>query len=149
MSSPSNPFLFVNESGNATSYKVGYRPDVRSHIRKHVARGQNKRKVSHGEQEVDLAPGAAGMQLRSSSARSYDAQPSPPLYCKACGRYVDSSSEGNMPAGEHQVHTPSQMWRTLLRLSPREVLRSGRVDPFLSSGPILDPQNHELMDLGN
>ncbi|KAH7370344.1 hypothetical protein BKA65DRAFT_488243 [Rhexocercosporidium sp. MPI-PUGE-AT-0058] len=147
MSSPSNPFLFVNETSNAPTYKVGYRPDVRSHIRKHVARGLNKRKRSHGDQQVELASGESGMQLASSSTGVYDPQSSPSLYCQACGSYFNSSFARSPSANENHIHTPNQMWRAVLGLSPREVLGSGRNDPFLTSAEIPDPGSHELMDL--
>ncbi|KAG4431731.1 hypothetical protein IFR05_012786 [Cadophora sp. M221] len=147
MSGPSNPFLFVNETSKSPTYKVGYRPDVRSHIRKHVARGLNKRKHSHGEQQVELSPGEASMQLMSNSASVHDPQLSPTLYCKACGSYVNSSFPQSPPANEKHMHMPNQMWRALLRLSPREVLGSGRVDPFLTSAETSDATTHELMDL--
>lgn len=148
MPGPSNPFLFVNETSKSPSYKVGYRPDVRSHIRKHVARGLNKRKHSHGEQQVELASGEAGMQLMGNSTRVYDPQSSPTLYCKACGSYVNSSFPQSPPTNEYHMHTRNQMWRALLRLSPREVLGSGRIDPFLTSAETPDATTHELMDLG-
>ncbi|KAH6718132.1 hypothetical protein BKA61DRAFT_599072 [Leptodontidium sp. MPI-SDFR-AT-0119] len=147
MPGPSNPFLFVNETSKSPSYKVGYRPDVRSHIRKHVARGLNKRKHSHGEQQVELASGEAGMQLMGNSTRVYDPQSSPTLYCKACGSYVNSSFPQSPPTNEYHMHTRNQMWRALLRLSPREVLGSGRIDPFLTSAETPDATTHELMDL--
>ncbi|KAH7417892.1 hypothetical protein BKA64DRAFT_700442 [Cadophora sp. MPI-SDFR-AT-0126] len=147
MSNSSNPFLFVNETNKSPTYKVGYRPDVRSHIRKHVARGLNKRKSSHGEQQVELASGAAVMPLVATSASSYDSQSSRMWFCKVCGSYMDASFNQSTPASEQHIHTPNQMWRAVLRLSPREVLGSGRLDPFSSTGQTLDPASHELMDL--
>ncbi|KAK0112739.1 hypothetical protein ONS95_014474 [Cadophora gregata] len=147
MASPSNPFLFVNETNKSPTYKVGYRADVRSHIRKHVARGLNKRKSVHGEQQVELTPGDAGAQSVGISTRSYEPQGSLMLFCKVCGSYIDASFAQNTPASEQHIHTPNQMWRALLRLSPREILGSGRFDPFSSTGQTLDPASHEILDL--
>lgn len=148
MSSPSNPFLFVNETDKSPTYKVGYRADVRSHIRKHVARGLNKRKSSHGEQQVELASGDVNTHTALTLARPCDPQASPMLFCKVCGSYLDTSLIQSTPASEDHIHMPNPLWRALLKLSPQEVLGSGRVDPFSSSGQTLDPASHELMDLG-
>jgi hypothetical protein len=36
-------FLFVNESGRSADYKVGSRPAIRSHVRKHIAKERKQK----------------------------------------------------------------------------------------------------------
>jgi hypothetical protein len=70
MSSKSSPvagipaakdFLFVNETGPSTEFKVGYRPDIRSHVRKHVAREfkqkhKNARRIEEADSDRQWQP---------------------------------------------------------------------------------------------
>ncbi|KAL2066123.1 hypothetical protein VTL71DRAFT_2194 [Oculimacula yallundae] len=150
---PSNNFLFVNQSTNSPSYKVGYRPDVRSHIRKHVARGLNRRTEiqSYGEQ-LSLSPSGLYLenetQVRSNTGKARNTRTSEVVLCKTCGNRSSARASKGDEYNMLSEKSSNERWRALLQISPREMLGSGRFDPFSTSAGSEDAETNELLDLG-
>jgi hypothetical protein len=72
-------------------------------------------------------------------------------YCQTCRSQLHSpiSPTNRVEANDGRMIMTRQVWKSALELSPIEILRAGRVDPFLSY-PIEKPDRslHELIDLG-
>ena len=151
MTEEANNFLFVDESnaGDAPQgYKVGYRPDIRSHIRKRTAKQfQKQHKTALKQKRVagKCAP------LDSQHDELLDRE----IIHETANNQVGEASGSGVQWGqmiqpeEGTAVVARDLTRQAPSLSPLELLGSGRVDPF-SSYPVelSDRVVHELMDFG-
>jgi hypothetical protein len=124
----SSTFFFVNETGGATSYKQGHRPDIRSHVRKLSMKQFRKTHKSPPKRNTTL-----------------------PKYVPLTSQSLDFETPEDL---EHDEDYPSKVSPTTrdlipVKLNPIGTLGAGRLDPF-SSLPMDEPNlySQELMDHG-
>jgi hypothetical protein len=130
----SSTFFFVNETGEAASYKQGHRPDIRSHVRKLSMKQFRKTHKSPPKRNTKL-----------------------PKYVPLTSQSLDFETSEDL---EHDEDYPSKFSPTTqlgistrdlipVKLNPIGTLGAGRLDPF-SSLPMDEPNlySQELMDHG-
>ncbi|KAE9373670.1 hypothetical protein N431DRAFT_465948 [Stipitochalara longipes BDJ] len=167
-------FLFVNETVQSTEYKVGHRPAIRSHVRRHATKhSKPKNKPERNERRIAARTSRVSQQRQSLVWQNdtHDAFHSPDcetcsiesgssttndhsepteldcpqdlgLYCKACHAQLDTTAPNT-----GTVVLKKQRLMQQSKLSPLEILGSGRSDPF-STYPVENPNGslHQLMD---